>query len=103
MKTTAALSHIQDSEPRHEKGSRLLLPTTEHHPQGHCNQPQPSTYFLPTHTDAFRLLLFLTWKHDGCFIPHVGQLLQSSKTTDLTSEDEDEKTCFLHMRRSTVR
>ena len=43
------------------------------------------------HTDVFRLLLFfLTWKHDGCFIPQLGQLLQSSTTPDLISEDEDE-------------
>ena len=40
------------------------------------------------------LLLFLTWKHDGCFIPQfIGQHLQSSKTpADLKREDEDETT-----------
>ena len=36
------------------------------------------------------LLLFLTWKHDDCFIPQLGQHLQSSKTPDLKLEDEDE-------------
>ena len=35
------------------------------------------------------LLLFLTWKHDDCFIPHLGQHLQSSKTPDLKPEDVD--------------
>ena len=41
------------------------------------------------HTDVFRLLLFYTWKYDGSFIPQLGQLLQSCKTPDLISEDED--------------
>ena len=36
------------------------------------------------------LLLFLTWKHDGCFNPHLGQHLQSSRTPDIKPEDEDE-------------
>ena len=35
------------------------------------------------------LLLFLTWKHDDCFIPQLDQQLQSSKTPDLKPEDED--------------
>ena len=34
------------------------------------------------------LLLFLTWKHDDCYIPRLGQHLQSSKTPDLKREDE---------------
>ena len=34
------------------------------------------------------LLLFLTWKHDDCFIPQLGQHLQSSKTPDLKPKDE---------------
>ena len=37
------------------------------------------------------LLLFLTWKHDDCFIPQLGQHLQSSKTPDLKPEDEDDE------------
>ena len=37
-------------------------------------------------------LLFLTWKHDDCFIPQLGQHLQSSKTPDLKPEDKDERT-----------
>ena len=36
------------------------------------------------------LLLFLIWKHDDCFIPQLGQHLQSSKTPDLKPEDEDD-------------
>ena len=32
----------------------------------------------------------LTTIHDGYFIPQLGQLLQSSKTPDLLSEDEDD-------------
>ena len=35
------------------------------------------------------LLLFLTGKHDSCFIPQLGQHLQSSKTPDLKPEDKD--------------
>ena len=35
-------------------------------------------------------LLFLTWKHDDCFIPQLGHYLQSSKTPDLKPEDEDD-------------
>ena len=52
------------------------------------------------HTDVFLLLLFLTWKHDGFFIPQLGQLLQSSKTPDLISEDEDDSltSCSVTMR-----
>ena len=32
--------------------------------------------------------------YDGCFIPQLGQHLQSSKTLDLISEDEDEYFSF---------
>ena len=35
------------------------------------------------------LLLFLTWKHDDCFISKLGQHLQFSKTPDLKLKDED--------------
>ena len=47
-------------------------------------------YSFNLHTHMFLDLLFLTWKHDGCFIPQLGQLLQSSKTPDLISGDKDE-------------
>ena len=36
------------------------------------------------------LLLLLTMKHDGCFIPLLGQHLQARKTPNLRPEDEDE-------------
>ena len=36
------------------------------------------------------LKLILIWKHDGCFIPQLGQLLQSKSTPDLIRQDEDE-------------
>ena len=36
------------------------------------------------------LKLFLIWKHDGCFIPQLGQLLQSRNTPDLIPEDEND-------------
>ena len=36
------------------------------------------------------LLLFLTWKHDDCYISQLGQHLQSSKTPDLKPDDEDD-------------
>ena len=34
--------------------------------------------------------MLLAWKHDDCFIPQLGQHLQSSKSPDLKAEDEDE-------------
>ena len=37
------------------------------------------------------LLLFLTWKHDDCFIPQLGQHLESSKTPSLKPEDKEDR------------